>query len=734
MATKLQDLRAKYPQYSDMSDQEFATAFHGKFYSDMSFDDFSQEIGLTAQPAPTGTRMVEQFDDGGRIVENTETGVQTYMGDGYATSDPMQIAKIKSAGGDAAAVYERGFAEDIISQVGEIPARAASAIKGVPFVGSYIDELIEQFSPQAAQATRAAQEAREIVAPTTTALSRAGTGIAAAIPAIAAAPVALPASLTARVGLGAGLGGVGGGLEGLIYGYGEGATPEERRASALEAGKTGAAVGAGLGAGLPVVGAGIGALRARGIRRPAQQAVEQIGVKEDAARIISEAMQMDQPVAAENLARAGQYASLGQAGPATRNLLDLAAASTSEGAAIARQNIEEVAGQAGVQFKSLMDDTLGGPQAAQRIQDELMQSTSPQRAQAYDAAYDAEIDYSAPAATKLQELLKRLDTSDLRNAEKLMRREGQPSRQIMAKLDDAGNVVEYETLPDVRQIDYITRALNNVSPTAPTEDKTTARALASQIRKTLDQLVPKYAVARDVAGDVISLRNALEFGEKLLAKKTTRYDVEKALDGMTGAEIAATKQGIRSYVDEIMANTAAAIGDPNQDARELIKPLKEILTGAGKQKMQLLLGDDADEFLRQLDEVYSAMSMRASTAQQSKTAVRQMAKETVEDMMTPTMLQEMTERGPVTGAMETLRRTLSAAPSRPEQFRRVMGEVAEPLTRQADLTRLLQQTEQLRILNPEIERAADMYRRMLRGGTQAAAAATPALTGLLTGR
>ncbi len=734
MATKLQDLRAKYPQYSDMSDQEFATAFHGKFYSDMSFDDFSQEIGLTAQPAPTGTRMVEQFDDGGRIVENTETGVQTYMGDGYATSDPMQIAKIKSAGGDAAAVYERGFAEDIISQVGEIPARAASAIKGVPFVGSYIDELLEQFSPQAAQATRAAQEAREIVAPTTTALSRAGTGIAAAIPAIAAAPVALPASLTARVGLGAGLGGVGGGLEGLVYGYGEGATPEERRASALEAGKTGAAVGAGLGAGLPVVGAGIGALRARGIRRPAQQAVEQIGVKEDAARIISEAMQMDQPVAAENLARAGQYASLGQAGPATRNLLDLAAASTSEGAAIARQNIEEVAGQAGVQFKSLMDDTLGGPQAAQRIRDDLMESTSEQRTQVYDAAYDAAIDYSAPAATKLRELLKRLDASDLRGAERMMRREGQPSQQIMAKLDDAGNVIEYETLPDVRQIDYITRALTDPEALAAKGSKRIDEQLASDIRKTLDQLVPEYAVARDVAGDVISLRNALEFGEKLLAKKTTRYDVEKALDGMTGAELAATKQGIRSYVDEIMANTAAAIGDPNQDARELIKPLKEILTGAGKQKMQLLLGDDADEFLRQLDEVYSAMSMRASTAQQSKTAVRQMAKETVEDMMTPTMLQEMTERGPVTGAMETLRRTLSAAPSRPEQFRRVMGEVAEPLTRQADLTRLLQQTEQLRMLNPEIERAAEMYRRMLRGGTQAAAAATPAVTGLLTGR
>ena len=72
-----------------------------------------------------------------------------------------------------------------------------------------------------------------------------------------------------------------------------------------------------------------------------------------------------------------------------------------------------------------------------------------------------------------------MDTSDLRNAERAMRREGQPSRQIMAKLDDAGNVVEYETLPDVRQIDYITRALNDVITEAlrrPKGSKTTARA------------------------------------------------------------------------------------------------------------------------------------------------------------------------------------------------------------------------------------------------------------------
>ena len=113
------------------------------------------------KPAPTGAEIVEQFDDGGRILKSTQTGQETYVTDGYTTSDPARIAQIRAAGGKAGEVYKTSMAEDIISQVGELPARAASAIKGVPFVGSYIDEIIGQFSPEAAQATRAAQEARE---------------------------------------------------------------------------------------------------------------------------------------------------------------------------------------------------------------------------------------------------------------------------------------------------------------------------------------------------------------------------------------------------------------------------------------------------------------------------------------------------------------------------------------------------------------------------------------------
>lgn len=39
------ELRNKYPQYNDMSDEDLAKSFHKKYYSDLSFDDFAGRIG-----------------------------------------------------------------------------------------------------------------------------------------------------------------------------------------------------------------------------------------------------------------------------------------------------------------------------------------------------------------------------------------------------------------------------------------------------------------------------------------------------------------------------------------------------------------------------------------------------------------------------------------------------------------------------------------------------------------
>lgn len=46
------DVRQKYPQYADMTDEQLGQALHSKFYSDMPYDQFATKIGLVKPAAP----------------------------------------------------------------------------------------------------------------------------------------------------------------------------------------------------------------------------------------------------------------------------------------------------------------------------------------------------------------------------------------------------------------------------------------------------------------------------------------------------------------------------------------------------------------------------------------------------------------------------------------------------------------------------------------------------------
>jgi hypothetical protein len=46
----IQEIRAQYPQYSDLPDQDLADALHRKYYSDMDVKDFYGRVGLSQEP------------------------------------------------------------------------------------------------------------------------------------------------------------------------------------------------------------------------------------------------------------------------------------------------------------------------------------------------------------------------------------------------------------------------------------------------------------------------------------------------------------------------------------------------------------------------------------------------------------------------------------------------------------------------------------------------------------
>ena len=101
-----------------------------------------------AVQTPQGTSLVESFPQGGMIVRNEETGVESFTDGTYSTSDPSMIKMISAAGGDAAAVVKGQSAQEMI---GELPTRILSAMKGMPFFRGYVEPVAGALSSAASQ-------------------------------------------------------------------------------------------------------------------------------------------------------------------------------------------------------------------------------------------------------------------------------------------------------------------------------------------------------------------------------------------------------------------------------------------------------------------------------------------------------------------------------------------------------------------------------------------------------
>jgi hypothetical protein len=134
----LQDIRQQYPQYSDMSDQDLASAMHKKFYSDMPQTEFQAKIGM--KPVVTGEVPVKN-SFGGNVLGGLEKAT---LGDKQLTAKieeklgvikPEQAQKI-----DTAVKMRNKQLGDlgIGGTIGEGLYTAPAALVGGPLVGGML--------------------------------------------------------------------------------------------------------------------------------------------------------------------------------------------------------------------------------------------------------------------------------------------------------------------------------------------------------------------------------------------------------------------------------------------------------------------------------------------------------------------------------------------------------------------------------------------------------------------
>lgn len=480
--------------------------------------------------------------------------------------------------------------------------------------------------------------------------------VASAAPAaVAVGPAALaraPASLGGKMVAGAGAGSGAGAADGALREAGD-AEEGERRAAAGAGALKGGAFGVLAGAAGPIAAAGFGKAAETLFRRSDKSAAKALGVSPEAAEVVANAARNDGiDTVTRNINAAGDSAMLADGGPTLSGILDTTIQKAGPGGKIARDAIEKRVATESADLQIALNEAFSSPSTSTAVATKGGRAAA--RKNLYDFAYKRPIDYSSEVGTRIEGLLDRVPGSIIQRANNLMKVEGVTSKQIMATIDDAGGVT-YQQLPDVRQLDYITRALNDVAKRGDgqgvlggaTNEGRIYAGLARDIRNGLKEAVPQYKKALDFAATEIGEKEAKELGGIALRASTSRDDLAEAIKDMAASEKRQMRDGVRLYIDDTIANVRRTLTDSNMDAREGMKVLQELSSRSSQDKMKMILGPDLSKALKgRLDKASKAFELRARTADNSKTFARQSVSEAIDDITRPGVLGELAKGSP----------------------------------------------------------------------------------------
>ncbi|MAN78373.1 MAG: hypothetical protein CML24_14595 [Rhizobiales bacterium] len=289
----------------------------------------------------------------------------------------------------------------------------------------------------------------------------------------------------------------------------------------------------------------------------------------------------------------------------------------------AREYMETAVQQSVDGLGQTLDQTFGRPLGVNNVSTALRTGSQPARSSAYDAAYAQPIDYASEAGQTLESLIARVERAApgaIALANRLMAGEGVQSQQIMADIAPDGTVT-FTRMPDTRQIDYITRALNQMAASGDgqgahggtTDIGRVMGNLARDIRGALGETNPLYGEAVATAATPIQQRNALLFGQDLLKPGTARDVAAERLGDMSEPELAFVRQGVRSQIEETLANVRAAMTNPDVGIREAQQALTQLSSRAVRDKIGMILPEDAAEaFFQRIDETSAMLNSRQS--------------------------------------------------------------------------------------------------------------------------
>ena len=640
-------------------------------------------INFPAGTSPETIRQVAEQALG--KAQNVTPGERMHAA-GYRSPNPSE------ANAQAAAGIQSSADQNLIGKQ-PVMSRVAKAIQGLPFVGEYFDEAVGALGGgERREHVRAIQDAMERENPNESMALRLGGGIAgtvaalpAALPVATAGAAALGGTTGAAVIAGGAAGAAGGAIEGAVSGYGAG-EGDERGSSAGRGAALGGALGGGLGALAPLIAKGGAAVieRLKGTDIAGIQKL--LGVSPEAAQAVKVGLASEDPYAAmARLSRAGPDAMLVEAGPATLAMGKGAASSGGEATRIMRGAVDQRMAAGAQDVRGALDAAFPKSEVPPRPKADLRRL--------YDTAYRTPIDYSTEAGQQIEDLMERVPGSYLQKAWGLIEMDpdipNDIKKQILAKVAPGG-AHKLTELPSTIELDYITRALNDVAKKGDgkgalggnTNEGRIYGKLSGRIRSAMKEANPAYAEALDAAGTEIGIKEADDFGYKAMRPSTRWQDVEEALSGAPKIERDTMKQAVRQHIDDTLANVRRIMSQPGTETGEAIKVLRDLSSRSSREKLGVILGKtEADHLAARLDTAGAAFELGANLSRNSDTAVNQAVQGSIKDSSADGPLRLLGAGEPVEAAKRLVQIITGQGPeARAAREGKVFAELARALT------------------------------------------------------
>lgn len=669
-------------------------------------------------------KVLETFDDGSELIKLSNGKMQVLnQAEGFSSSDPMVIeAAQRGESPLQAAKVQR--AETIVAQ-DPTGARLGQFLKGLPFIGSYTDEIASSDERELAS-KRLQSQAMETARPGESLGLQVAGGVTGGVAlGSAAAPLGGAALIDKIQSLPRGLrylsyiaSGIGlGGAEGAIYGSGEGTDTQSRIEKAQSGGLIGAGVGAATGLGLPALGDALSAGYANWRRlnkvNDSKFIAKKLGISNESATVIKNVIQQGDTDLADMLRaidRAGEQGMIADADVATQTLLDAVAAAEGSAASIVRREVDERSRQAGRQLGATMDEQIepvprvGGVTAdARDLATQISKASAPARGRLYSVAFQQPIDYTKPAGQRIMSILSRIDSNELIDAinksnrdlgfsdDPVLQRmfEEGKLRQILATIDADGKV-KFTDEPTIAQLDQLKRQMGELAYGAGstvegkvTQEARRARKIYKELSSALKEAVPIYGQAVELGGHKIAEEAALNVGMNALKKSMTPREVIRSLAELDASQMRYARVGLRQVIQDTMDNTKATIASPDLDINQVREVLRDLSSDASRSKVTAILGNaKSNALFKEIEKAKAALELRAAVAVNSKTAVRQAMQESIGQQTGTGALRSLAEGRVPTATAQVIQAVTGATGEyTAKQKAKIMREIATAITK-----------------------------------------------------